>query len=278
MPRASPCHVLRACAAASLLWAFAADAAGGDALAQRQCGGGVCLANIDARQAIAPCANANLVLAWSQGGEAIAVQCMTDEAPMDQPILVFQRHDANAPAYELAGVRAFTPETLPQLAHVPDEGSDALLPACRRPVPAAMAPGELLLTEKVPSDNERHPYCYRVLRVASTPAGIAIRADDGQPPKPGRMGPEWQALAAKMASLVAAADAQALARVARARAPLRDAPDAKARPHGFLVAGDRVRLVGRDTGAGMVLVTYVNAKGAGITRWIAQGDLAPDAR
>ena len=263
-------HAIACALAAGVVPALAADA-----LPEAQCSGGVCMANIDAKAAVAPCRNANLVLAWSQGGKAIAVQCMTDVAPMDQPLLVFERRNVEAPAYELAGIRAFLPETLPQLAHVPGDGNDALLPACRRPNPPTMAAGELLLTEKVPSDNERHPYCYRVLRVASTAAGIAIRADDGKAPAAGRMDPEWHALAAKMMAVVMAADARTSARVTRARAPLRDKPDPKAAQHGFLVAGDRVHVVDRDTPAGMALVTYESAKGVSLTRWIAQADIAP---
>ena len=106
----SPLVVAALCLAAT---AFAA----GDPLADRQCAGGVCMANVDATQSMAPCANANLVLAWSQGGQAIALQCITDQVPMDQPILVFQKRELNAPSYDLAGIRALPPETLPQLMH-----------------------------------------------------------------------------------------------------------------------------------------------------------------
>ena len=200
---------LRLHAIAFVPLAVATAALASDALVDRQCSGGVCMANVDAALSIAPCTNANLVVAWSQAGGAMAIQCMTDAAAMDQPIHVFDRRDPGALAWDLAGIRAFTSETLPQLAHVPGEGNDALLPACRRPAPPTMALGELLLTEKVPSDNERHPYCYRVLRVASGPAGIAIRADDGKPPQAGKPDADWHDLAAKMSALVARADAQA---------------------------------------------------------------------
>lgn len=233
------------------------------------------MANVDAKWSMSPCPNATLVLAWSQAGGAMSVQCMTDVAPMDQPIHVFDRRNPNALAWDLTGIRAFTSETLPQLAHVPGDGNDALLPACRRPAPPTMALGELLLTEKVPSDNERHPYCYRVLRVASGPSGIAIRADDGKPPKADKPDADWHDLAARMSALVAQADAQARARVTRTRAPLRDAPDAKASPHGFLVAGDTVTVVERPAGGALVKVLYVSAKGVAIERWIARADIAP---
>ncbi len=266
---------LRLHAIACALLACGAAALAADALPDRQCGGAVCMANVDAKLSIAPCTNANLVVAWSQAGGAIAIQCMTDVAAMDQPIHVFDRRDPDALAWDLTGIRAFTSETLPQLAHVPGEGNDALLPACRRPTPPTMALGELLLTEKVPSDNERHPYCYRVLRVASGPAGIAIRADDGKPPQAGKPDADWHDLAAKMSALVAQADAQARAHVTRARAPLRDAPDAKAAPHGFLVAGDAVTVTDRPAAGGLVKVLYVSAKGVAIERWISKGDIAP---
>ena len=266
---------LRLHATAFALLACAATALAADTLPDRQCSGGVCMANVDAKLSVAPCTNANLVVAWSQAGGAMAIQCMTDVAAMDQPIHVFDRRNPVALAWDLTGIRAFTSETLPQLAHVPGEGNDVLLPACRRPAPPTMALGELLLTEKVPSDNERNPYCYRVLRVASGPAGVAIRADDGKPPQPGKPDADWHDLAAKMSALVAQADAQARARVTRTRAPLRDAPDAKAAPHGFLVAGDAVTVTDRPAAGGLVKVLYVNAKGMAVERWIGKGDIAP---
>jgi hypothetical protein len=172
-------------------------------------------------------------------------------------------------------VRAFTPETLPQLAHVPGDGNDALLPACRKPAPPTMAPGELLLTEKVPSDNERHPYCYRVLRVSAGAAGLAVRADDGRPPQSGPADPDWRELAARMTALAARADAQARARVTRARAPLREKPEPKSAPHGWLVAGDAVTVLDRNGPGGLVQVLYAPARGPAIVRWMARDDLTP---
>jgi hypothetical protein len=278
MPSTRLFPALRLRAIACTLLAAGAPALAADALPDRQCSGGVCMANVDTRLSIAPCTNANLVVAWSQAGGAMAIQCMTDAAAMDQPIHVFDRRNPAALAYDLAGIRAFTSETLPQLAHVPGEGNDALLPACRRPAPPTMALGELLLTEKVASDNERHPYCYRVLRVASGPAGIAIRADDGKPPQAGKPDADWHDLAAKMGALVAQADAQSRARVARTRAPLRDAPDPKSAPRGFLVKGDAVVVLERGAAAGLVKVLYVGRDGRAAQRWIAGNDLGPDAR
>jgi hypothetical protein len=49
-----------------------ATALAADALPERQCGNGVCMANVDAALAVAPCRDANLVLAWAQGGGAMA--------------------------------------------------------------------------------------------------------------------------------------------------------------------------------------------------------------
>ncbi|MDP9124155.1 MAG: hypothetical protein M3N82_06085, partial [Pseudomonadota bacterium] len=59
------------------------------------------------------------------------------------------------------------------------------------------------------------------------------------------------------------------------RAPLRDVADAKAAPHGFLVAGDAVTVIDRPASGGLVKVLYVNAKGVAIERWIGKGDIAP---
>src|SRR3954469_16410251 len=88
-----------------------------DPLSNRACGDGVCMANVDARQSLAPCRDANLVIAWSQVGGAMAIQCWTDAAPEDQPLFVFDRRAPRGPAWELAGVRAFAPDSLPQLAN-----------------------------------------------------------------------------------------------------------------------------------------------------------------
>ena len=260
-------------ALATALSMTAALASAADALANRQCNGGVCLANVDAKLAIEPCRNANLVVAWAQAGGAMAIECWTNDAAMEQPIYVFDRRNPAGPAWDLTGIRAFSPESLPQLAHVPGDGNDALLPACRKPSPPLMAPGELLLTEKVPSDNERHPYCYRVLRVSTTATGVAIRADDGRAPKASPANPDWHELATRMAALVGHADVQARARVTRTRAPLRDRADLKSAPHGFLVAGDMVTVLERE--GSLVKVRYVTAKGVAIERWISKDDLAP---
>jgi hypothetical protein len=264
---------LLAIACALSLAGAAAPAA--DTLDSRQCGGGVCMANVDARVSIAPCVNANLVIAWAQAGGAMAIECWTDEAPMDQPIFVFDRRFPHGAAYEMTGLRAFVPESLPQIANRQRDENDAMLFACQPPAPPAMAPGELLLTEKSPSDDDRHPYCYRILRVATTPARITIRADDGHPPKAGQDATDWTALASKMAALAAKADAQARAHVTRARAPLHDTPDRKAAPHGHLVAGDAVTVLDRNASAGQVKVLYVGPNGRAIERWIARDDIAP---
>jgi hypothetical protein len=59
---------------------------------------------------------------------------------------------------------------------------------------------------------------------------------------------------------------------------LRDAPDTKTAPHGFLVKGDAVMVLERNASAGLAKVLYVNAKGVAIERWIARDDIANDAR
>jgi len=267
---------MRAPMIAGLLALAGTAATAADVLPDRQCSNGVCMANVDPRLAIAPCENANLTLAWAQAGGAMAIQCWTDEATMDQPILVFDRRLRSAPSYEMTGIRPFAPESLAQIANPRRDPNDALLRACQPPRPPAMAPGELLLTEKVPSGDERNPYCYRVLRVVTLPHDIAIHADDGQPPQANRGIAEWNALAARMAALVAQADARVRAHVTRARAPLRDAPDTKAPQHGFLVAGDSVVVLDRSATGGLAKVLYVTAKGLAIERWIAARDIAPD--
>ena len=271
MPRSRSSSPLAACALA-----LAATAAfGADPLSNRACADGVCMANVDARQAIEPCRDANLVIAWSQLGGAMAIQCWTDGAPEDQPIFVFDRRAPRGPVWELAGVRAFAPDSLPQLANRQRHESDAMPHACQAPRPPTMAPGELLLTEKVASDDARHPSCVRILRVASGAKGLALSADDGRTPAPAREPGDWAALAARMSALAAQVDAQSRAHVTRARAPMRDAPEPKSSPHGWLVKGDAVLVLER--AAGLAKVLYVGRDGKAIERWVAQGDIALDA-
>ena len=194
---------------------------------------------------------------------------------MDQPIVVFDRRDPHGPVYDMVGIRAYDPSVLPALAHPPTDENDASLAACKPPKPATMAPGELLLTDKVPSpgDSERHPYCLEILRVVTTPTGIAIATRDPDVPKPRHDLAGWSALAAQVSALAARADARARAHVTSARAPLRDTADAKAALHGYLVQGDTV-VVLDGTDKQFVKVLYVGARGKGIERWIARTDIA----
>jgi hypothetical protein len=271
MVRSRSSSRLAACALA-----LAATAAlGADPLSNRSCADGVCMANVDARHAVEPCRDANLVIAWSQLGGAMAIQCWTDAPPEDQPMFVFDRRAVHGPTWELAGMRAFAPDSLPQLANRQRHESDAMPQACQAPRPATMAPGELLLTEKVASDDARRSTCVRILRVASGAKGLAISADDGRAPAPARESVDWSALAAKMSALAAQVDAQARAHVTRVRAPLRDAPEPKSAPHGWLVKGDAVVVL--DRAAGLAKVLYVGRDGKAIERWVAQGDIALDA-
>jgi len=257
-------------------FAFTAAAAlAADPLSNRACADGVCMANVDARQSMEPCRDANVVIAWSQLGGAMAIQCWTDAAPEDQPLFVFDRRTPHGPAWELAGVRAFAPDSLPQLANRQRHESDAMPFACRAPDPPTMAPGELLLTEKVPSGDARSPTCLRVLRVASGTKGLAISADDGRAPAPAREPADWSALAARMSALAAQVDAPARAHVTRARAPLRDTPEAKSAPRGWLVKGDAVVVLERK--AGLAKVLHAGRDGKAVEHWVAQGDIAPDA-
>jgi len=269
MPRSRSSPLL-ACALA-----FAAAAAlAADPLSNRACADGVCMANVDARQSMEPCRDANLVIAWSQLGGAMAIQCWTDAAPEDQPLFVFDRRAPRGPAWELAGVRAFAPDSLPQLANRRRHESDAMPFACRAPDPPTMAPGELLLTEKVASGDARTPTCLRILRVASGAKGLSLSADDGRAPAPAREPADWSALAARMAALAAQVDAPSRAHVTRARAPLRDAPEPKSAPRGWLAKGDAVVVLERK--AGLAKVLHAGRDGKAVEHWVAQGDIAPD--
>lgn len=266
---------LRASALACALASGAALAA--DVLPKRHCVDGVCMANVDPAQSVEPCRDASIVIAWAQAGGAMAIECDLGDGPADQPLLVFDRRTPHRPAYTLTGMRAFAPEALPQIAGAQREDDGAMLPACRPPKPPRMAPGELLLTQKAspPEHADRTPACWRILRVVTTPAGIEVRADDGDSPRPVAEAPDWGALAARMSALAAQADAQVRAHVTRARAPLRDAPDPKSAPRGWLARGDAVVVLER--AAGGMKVLHVGRDGKATVRWVAPGDIALDA-
>jgi len=111
--------------------------------------------------------------------------------------------------------------------------------------------------------------------VATTTAGIVIHADDGESPRPAQDASDWSALAATMSTLAEQADASVRAHVTRARAPLRDAPDPRSTPHGWLARGDAVIVLER--AAGLVKVLHTGRDGKANERWIAPGDIALDA-
>jgi hypothetical protein len=253
-------------------------AAAGDA-PKPSCKDGVCTLNLDAKDSAAPCAGATLLLAWRQAGGATLIQCATDDADMDKPSFAYDRDAPAAPAFPLTGMRFFMSDVLGGGA-VSDKFASRGF--CQPPKPPRMTAGEILIGEKVPSEDEKNPYCYRALRVGTTSAGVAIRADDGDSPKPEAKHADWDKLAAKMTALIrasngtpqAAATAPAsagaiLVHVVHAKAPLRDSPDAGAAVHGYLVQGDEVTLLDRSKAAdGWFKVRYAGKSGKAIERWI----------
>jgi hypothetical protein len=274
MARQRPPSALRLCACACVLALATGVALAVDALPNRHCAEGVCMANVDPAQAIEPCGDARIVIAWAQGGGAMAIECDLGDATADRPLYVFDRRAPHGAAYALAGPRAFAPEALPQIAGARREDGGALLPACQPPQPPRMAPGELLLTQKLPPSG-RTAACSRILRVATTPAGIEIHADDGDSPRFVKDAPDWRALAARMSGLAAPVDAQARAHVRRARVPLRDAPDPRSPPHGWLAKGDAVVVLERRPADGLARVLHVGRDGRAVAHWIAERDIAP---
>jgi hypothetical protein len=259
------------------LAALVATAACGAAALPGTCRDGSCTANVDEKLAAAPCAGAPILLAWRQAGGAVLIQCETADADMDKPSFVFDRRAPGGPAYELTGMRFFQASALPELAGGGAPDTFAAHALCRRPEPPLAAPGELLLGEKVPADDPKNPYCYRLLRVSTQAGGITIRADDGDAPKASPTHAGWDRLAAKMSALIPA-HAEAAARqdavVRHAKAPLRDAPDLAAAPHGYLVQGDAVAIVDRARSAdGWLKVRYVGRSGSAIERWARADDL-----
>ncbi|MFL6682133.1 MAG: SH3 domain-containing protein [Burkholderiaceae bacterium] len=251
---------------------------------QATCGGGVCVANLGEDAAMAPCAGATLLLAWRQSGGATLIQCNTSDAEMDRPSFAYNRDAPAAPAFPLTGMRFFMGDTL-EAGSVGDKF--AARGFCKPPNPPRMVPGEILIGEKVPSDDEKNPYCYRVLRIGTTPGGVAIKADDNDAPKAEARHADWDKLAAKMTALIRATGnvapaaashvppaAAAVARIVHAKAPLREAPDAGLAEHGWLVQGDEVTLLDRSRAAdGWIKVRYVGKSGKAIDRWVRADDL-----
>ena len=255
---------------------------------QATCDGGVCVANLGEEAAMAPCAGATLLLAWRQAGGATLIQCNTSDAEMDRPSFAYDRDHPAAPAFALTGMRFFMGDAL-AAGSVGDQF--AARGFCNPPKPPRMAPGEILIGEKVPADDEKNPYCYRVLRIGTTPGGVAIKADDNDAPKAEARHADWDKLAAKMTALIratgnvapaaashAAPTGAAVAHIVHAKAPLRDGPDAGLAERGYLVQGDAVTLLDRSKAAdGWIKVRYVGKSGKAIERWARADDLDIEA-
>ncbi|HEX7638459.1 MAG TPA: hypothetical protein VF457_08695, partial [Burkholderiaceae bacterium] len=176
------------------------------------CGGGVCSLNVDSSQAVAPCEDAPILLAWRQGGGATLIQCATSDAPDEQPSLLFDSRDPAGPAFELQGTRFFTSDSLPELAKsgVPDRFASHDL--CRPPQPSMRPqPGDLLLLRKIPSpsNDEKNPYCFLVSRFSTTAHALAVHGDDADLPKPDTDHGDWNELAKRMLALIPATAAPA---------------------------------------------------------------------
>lgn len=278
--------VARLASLAALCATFALDALAASDPLKPECANGVCNAMVhDEKAAIAPCENAIILLAWRQAGGATLIQCETADADMDKPSFVYNRDTPSAPAFPLTGMRYFVSSFLGDLASgkVPDKFSSHAL--CQPPKPSRMAAGEILIGEKVPNQDEKNPYCYRVLRISTTTGGVAIKADDNDSPKAEARHADWDKLAATMTTLIRASGGVAsaavtqaagagVAHVIHAKAPLRDSPDAGVAAHGYLVQGDEVTLLDRSKAAdGWFKVRYVGKSGKAIDRWIHADDL-----
>ena len=279
--------VARLIAVVALCGGVVLDAVAGKGKLQPSCADGVCETTVEKNAAYAPCEDAVILLAWRQAGGATLIQCMTDDADMDKPSFVYDRDKPAAPAYPLTGMRYFVSAYLGELASgkVGDKFSSHAL--CQPPKPPRMAAGEILIGEKVPSQDNDNPYCYRVLRVATTPTGVVMRADDKDSPRVEAKHADWDKLAAKMTALIASAgpavaadtpDSEssggAMVHVVHAKAPLRDGPDAGLAQHGYLVQGDEVSVLDRSKAAdGWLKVHYVGKNGKAIDRWARADDL-----
>ncbi len=279
MSRVSESRLHHAAAALSIGCALAAGLAHAAAPA---CANGVCTLDVEPKADAEPCANAPILLAWRQAGGAVLVQCETDDADMEQPSVVVDRRKPGGPSLDLQGVRFFDAASLPSLASggVPDKFADH--PLCVAPKPARVADGDLLLLKKLPSGNEKNPYCYAALRVSTTGDGLATQGDGRFTPPALKPHPRWDKLAARMIALIPApasspaapAAGADTARVVHAKAPLRDAPDLAVAPHGYLVQGDAVTLLERSHAAdGWVKARYVGKNGHAIERWLRADDL-----
>ena len=279
--------IARLIAVVALCGGVVLDAVAGNGKLQPSCADGVCEATVEKNAAYAPCEDAVILLAWRQAGGATLIQCMTDDADMDKPSFVYDRDKPAAPAYPLTGMRYFVSAYLGELASgkVGDKFSSHAL--CKPPTPPRMAPGDILIGEKVPTQDNNNPYCYRVLRVASTRSGVVMRADDGDSPHVEAKHADWDGLAAKMTSLIASAGSPVpadvpdtassggpLLHVVHAKAPLRDSPDSGVAQHGYLVQGDAVSVLDRTKAAnGWLKVHYVGKSGKAIDRWVRADDL-----
>ncbi len=267
---------------AGAVLAPASSAADGAGVAPFDCVHGVCGFNaLAADLRVAPCKHKSVLLAYERAGGATLVQCSSAAGSGDNLSYLFDRNRAQAGGVELAGTRLLKAGDLAEAAAVgvPDRFSP--LPLCK-PEPAAAAVGELLLIAKTPAAGSDASYCYRLLRVRSSPRGVVVQGDDGSSQAASaKLLAKWSPLTARLLPYVDTdAGSQAVpaagptARVSRAKAVLFDTPDSTAPTRMYLVGGDTVQIL--DTAKrsdGWLQVRYIGRTGRPIDRWIRASDL-----
>ena len=222
-----------------------------------------------------------ILVAYAQANGAALIQCSSPDSTLDNLSYLFDRNMPAKPALEVPGARFIKADLLAEdpADGVPDRfGPVAWCPSPKRP--AAVA-GELLLISKVPRDKLEPPFCYRLLRVANVPTGLALRAEDG-----GAVAvlpaatPKWNGLRDRLLPLMTDVTANVAVQegvmltVSSAKARLFGLPDATAAPHGYLVAGDTVQVLDESKRPlGWVKVRYVTKSGSVIEPWVRVGDL-----
>ena len=267
-----------------LLLALAAcTRAAAEVLPNPECERSVCRVQIDNKHQISlPCEGNTLALGYSQSGGATVIQCANPSGTAEEnPLLLFDRHDATHAAYEFSGGRLLTPNAddweMFQTEGVPDKfGPKPLCHAGSKP-PGA---GEFLIGVKQvqTGDHPEAPYCFELFLVSGG-SNWSVAAFSQQPVTPASATElsRWQTLVSRLTALVAPFEplspATATARISVARATLYPSPDGTPSKM-YLVQGDRVEI--RDPSkrtSGWLLIRYITKTGRTVEKWLRTSDV-----
>jgi hypothetical protein len=246
------------------------------------CSDQVCSINIFSEKLIAPpCTGYTVVAAYSIASGATAIECSKFLEEEDDRIFIFDRLHKGTNAFEFTGGKIISSLGLQRAAknnQIPDKF--AARPFCTKehPVPGA---GQITFIEKLPTNNDDSPYCYRVYYVA-TDSNFEVRSAAGDELKPASEedAKKWAPIREKLAPYLVApkpatADESKTASVSSDKAVLYGSPNSDSPGRMYLVKGDKVEIVDDSRAQqGWYLIHYVARSGKSIEKWIRARDLS----